>query len=120
MAKEGEADTGVAGMDEEMVEIGSMEFAMATVIAETEALDPATLEEVRKIDWPKWDLTIKAELKVLKKAGTWGVVERPRGEEYCCRKMGIAHQEGCGWEDRALQGLTRCQRIHTHLWHGLL
>ena len=67
-------------MDEEMVEIGSMEFAMATVIAETEALDPATLEEVRRrMDWLKWDLVIKAELEALKKAGTWGVVERLRG-----------------------------------------
>ena len=63
-----------------------MEFAMATVIAETKALDPATLEEVRKIDWPKWDLTIKAELKVLKKAGTWGVVERPRGRNIVAGK----------------------------------
>ena len=31
------------------------------------------------MDWPKWDLAIKAELEALKKAGTWGVVERPRG-----------------------------------------
>ena len=35
-------------MDEEMVEISNMEFAMATVIAEAEALNPATLEEVRR------------------------------------------------------------------------
>ena len=34
MAKEGEMDTGAAGMDKEMVEIGSMEFTMAIVIAE--------------------------------------------------------------------------------------
>ena len=45
MAKEGEEDAGAAGMDEEMVEVSSMEFAMATVIAEAEALDPAMLEE---------------------------------------------------------------------------
>ena len=72
MAKEGEEDTGAAGMDQEMVEIGSVEFAMAAVIAEAEALDPATLEEARRrMDWPKWDLAIKAELEALKKAGTW-------------------------------------------------
>ena len=35
MAKEGEVDTGAAGMDKEMVEIGSMEFTMAIVIADT-------------------------------------------------------------------------------------
>ena len=79
-AKEGEEDTGAAGMDEEMVEVSSVEFAMAAVIAEAEALDPATLEEARRrMDWPKWDLAIKAELEVLKKVGTWGVVERLRG-----------------------------------------
>ena len=66
-------------MDKEMVEIGSMEFAMAAVIAEAEALDPAMLKEVRRMDWLKWDLAIKAELEALKKAGIWGVIERPRG-----------------------------------------
>ena len=71
MAKEGEEDTGAAGMDKEMVEFGSVEFAMTTVITEAEALDPATLKEVRRrMDWPKWDLAIKAELEALKKAGT--------------------------------------------------
>jgi hypothetical protein len=80
MAKEGEADTGAAGMDKEMVEISSMEFAMAAVITEAEALDPAMLEEVRRrMDWLKWDFVIKAELEALKKAGTWGVIERLRG-----------------------------------------
>ena len=67
-------------MDKEMVEIGIMEFAMATVIAETEALGPASLEEVkRRMYWLQWDLVIKAELEASKKAGTWGVIERPRG-----------------------------------------
>ena len=67
-------------MDKKMVEIGSMEFAMATVIAEVEALDPATLKEARRrMDWLKWDLVTKVELEALKKAGTWGVVERLRG-----------------------------------------
>ena len=71
MAKEGEVNTGAAGMDEEMVEIGSMEFAMAAVIAEAKSLDPATLEEARRrMDWLKWDLAIKAELEALKKVGT--------------------------------------------------
>ena len=55
-------------MDEEMVQIGSMEFAMATVIVEAKALDPATLEEARRrMDWPKWDLAIKVELEALKR-----------------------------------------------------
>ena len=55
-------------MDEEMVQIGSMEFAMATVIVEAKALDPATLEEARRrMDWPKWDLAIKVEFEALKR-----------------------------------------------------
>ena len=57
-AKAGEEDTGAAGIDEEMVEVGSMKFTMATVIAEAEALDSAMLEEVRRMDWPKWDLAM--------------------------------------------------------------
>ena len=80
MAKEGEEDTGAAGMDKEMVEVSSVEFAMAAVIVEAEALDPAMLKEARRrMDWLKWDLVIKAELEALKKAGTWGVVERLKG-----------------------------------------
>ena len=67
-------------MDEEMVEIGSTEFSMATVIAEAEALITAMLEEAMgRMDWPKWDLEIKVELEALKKAGTWRVIERPKG-----------------------------------------
>ena len=68
-------DTGAAGMNKEMVEISSMEFEMATVIAEAKALDLAMLEEVRRrMDWPMWDLLIKAELEPLKKVGTWGIM----------------------------------------------
>jgi hypothetical protein len=38
------------------------------------------LEEVRRrMDWPKWDLVIKAELEALKKVRTWRVIKRPRG-----------------------------------------
>ena len=50
-------------MDEEMVKISSIKFAMATVIAEAKALDPAMFKEVRRwMDWPKWDLVIKVKL----------------------------------------------------------
>ena len=79
MAKKGEEDAGAAGMDKEMVEVSSMEFTMAAVIAEAEALDPAKLKKARRMDWLKWDLVIKAKLEALKKAGTWGVVEMQRG-----------------------------------------
>ena len=63
-----------------MVEVGSMEFTMAPVIAEPKAMDSAMLEEVRRrMDWLKWDLVIKVELEALKKAETWGIIERLRG-----------------------------------------
>jgi hypothetical protein len=56
-----------------------MEFAIATVIAEAEVLDPATLEEARRrMNWLKWDSPIKVELDALKKVRTWGVIKRPR------------------------------------------
>jgi hypothetical protein len=75
-----ETNTGAVGMDEDFVGLGSVEFVMAGAIAEVEALEPASLKKARRRnDWPKWDEAIKVELDVLKKAGTWGVVERPRG-----------------------------------------
>ena len=53
---------------------------MATAIAESEAMDPQSLEEARRRkDWPRWEEAIKVELDALKKAGTWGVVEKPKG-----------------------------------------
>ena len=58
-----------------------IEYGMAAVISEAEAMDPQMLEEARcRPDWPKWEAAIEAELNALKKAGTWGTVERPRGQ----------------------------------------
>jgi Reverse transcriptase (RNA-dependent DNA polymerase) len=57
-----------------------VELAMAAAVSEIEAIDPQSLEEaMHQSDWPKWEMAIKAELDALKKAGTWGVVERPKG-----------------------------------------
>ena len=59
---------------------GQIEYGMATAISEAEAMDPQMLKEARqRPDWPKWEAAIKAELDALKKAKTWGTVERPRG-----------------------------------------
>ena len=59
---------------------GQIEHAMAAAISEVEAIDPQSLEEVmRRPDWPKWEIAIREELKALKEAGTWGIVERPKG-----------------------------------------
>ena len=52
---------------------------MATAVSEIEAIDPQSLEEaMRRPDWPKWEIAIQEELSALKKAGTWGIVERPK------------------------------------------
>jgi hypothetical protein len=67
-------------MDEDVIEVGDVEFAMAAAVAEAEAMDPVSIEEARRrSDWPKWEEAIRVKLDALKKAGTWGVVERPRG-----------------------------------------
>lgn len=75
-----EEDTGAAGIEGESDQIEELEFGMAAAMAEAEAMDPGSIEEARRrSDWPKWEEAIRVELDALKKAGTWGVVERPRG-----------------------------------------
>ena len=57
-----------------------IEHAMAAAVSEIEAIDPQSLEEaMRRPDWKKWEAVIQEELGALKKAGTWGIVERPKG-----------------------------------------
>jgi hypothetical protein len=76
-----EASTGAVGTDKDFVELGSVELVMAGAVAEAEALEPMSLEEAwRRKDWLKWNEGIKVELDALKKAGTWGIVERLRGQ----------------------------------------
>ena len=59
---------------------GQIEHAMAAAVSEIEAIDPQSLEEaMRRPDWKKWEAAIQEELGALKKAGTWGIVERPKG-----------------------------------------
>ena len=59
-------DTGAIGIDGDIVEVGSVEFAMAVAVAEAEAMDPMSLEEARRrSDWLKWDEAIKVELHTI-------------------------------------------------------
>jgi Reverse transcriptase (RNA-dependent DNA polymerase) len=65
-------------VEEETEDAGQIKHAMAAAISEIEAFDPQSLEEARqRPDWPKWQIAIQEELKVLKTAGTWKIVERP-------------------------------------------
>ena len=54
------------------------EYAMAAEISEAEALEPRTLAEAKsRPDWPLWEKAIAEELELLRKAGTWEVVDAP-------------------------------------------
>ena len=56
------------------------EYALAAEISETEALEPRNLAEAKSSpDWALWDKAIQEELSVLKAAGTWEVVDAPKG-----------------------------------------
>jgi Reverse transcriptase (RNA-dependent DNA polymerase) len=56
------------------------EYAFAAETSNAEALEPRSLAEARKRpDWPLWEKAIEEELATLKAAGTWEVVDEPRG-----------------------------------------
>ena len=62
-------------------------YAMAAGV-DTDGLDPSTVNEVQsQPDWTRWQDAINAELKSLKNAHTWDIVEHPNG-------MNIV---GCKW-----------------------
>jgi len=55
-----------------------MEFIFVAETADTEALEPCMLAEVKcHPDWPHWEKAIKEELAMLKAAGTWRLEEAP-------------------------------------------
>ena len=52
---------------------------MAAAVSEIKAIDSQSLEEAkRRPDWPKWPIAIEEKLNALKRAGTWGIAERPK------------------------------------------
>ena len=50
---------------------------MATAMNAAEDLEPMYEEAKKRLDWPKWEDAIKAELASLEANGTWKIVERP-------------------------------------------
>ena len=62
------------------VEECSDEYAFAAETSSAEALEPRTLAEAQKRpDWPLWKKAIEEELASLKAAGTWELVDAPKG-----------------------------------------
>ena len=56
------------------------EYALAAETSSAEALEPRSLAEAQKRpDWPLWEKAIEEELATLRAAGTWEVVDAPRG-----------------------------------------
>ena len=54
------------------------EYAMVADASEMEGLEPRSLAEAkRRPDWLQWERAIDEELEVLKKAGTWRLVDAP-------------------------------------------
>ena len=54
--------------------------AFAAETSSAEALEPRSLPEAKKRpDWPLWEKAIEEELASLKAAGTWEVVDAPKG-----------------------------------------
>ena len=54
-------------------------IAVAIASSEMDETEPSYEEARRRSDWPKWRKAIDVELENLKTAGTWDVVERPKG-----------------------------------------
>jgi hypothetical protein len=55
-------------------------YTFAAVTGKSEALEPRSLAEAKKGgDWPLWEKAIKEELAALHCAGTWKLVDAPKG-----------------------------------------
>ena len=54
------------------------EYALIAEISSSEALKPRALSEAKtRPDWTLWEKACEEELKTLKEAGTWEVVDAP-------------------------------------------
>ena len=64
-----------------VVDVGcEEEHAFAAETSSAEALEPRSLAEAQKRpDWPLWEKAIQEELVTLKAAGTWEIVDAPKG-----------------------------------------
>jgi Reverse transcriptase (RNA-dependent DNA polymerase) len=82
------------------------EYALAAEISKAEALEPRNLAEAKaRPDWPLWEKAIQEEISVLKAAGTWELVDAPKGVNIV----------GLKWVFRAKKdaaGIVVCYKAH--------
>ena len=63
----------------EVIEACEDKYAFATEVGNAEALEPQSLMEAKRHpDWQLWERAIEEELKLLREAGTWEVVDIPK------------------------------------------
>jgi hypothetical protein len=75
---EGQADWIMVLEDAEFLE----EYVLVAEVREMEGMEPQSLAEVkRRPDWLQWERGIKEELETLRLAGTWKLVDHPRGDQ---------------------------------------
>ena len=109
-----EANIGAAGIEGEY----EFEYGMAVAVADAEGMDPLSMEEARRrSDWPKWEEAMRVELEMLRKAGTWGRVERPKGRNVVqCKWVFHIKKDAAGKIERykarlVAKGFTQIQGI---------
>ena len=54
-------------------------YAFAVITGDSEALEPRSLAEAKRGNWPLWEKAIREELATLKAAGTWELTEKLEG-----------------------------------------
>jgi hypothetical protein len=58
------------------------EYTLVAEVSEMEGMEPQILAEAKQcLDWLQWDNGIKEELEMLRLAGTWKLVDHPRGDQ---------------------------------------
>ena len=62
-----------------VVEACEDKYAFAAEVGDAEALEPQNLTEAKRCpDWQLWETAIEEDLKSLREAGTWEVVDVPK------------------------------------------